>query len=62
MSLESVGSESDWAQQSHLARILGVTATFLVFSLAFVSARVYTRVFIIKSAGLDDVIMVFATV
>lgn len=51
-----------WAAESNLGWILGVNVAFHVFALGFVCARLYTRLVMVKSFGVDDALMIAATV
>ncbi|KAK7963459.1 hypothetical protein PG996_008850 [Apiospora saccharicola] len=46
------------AAETHLPRILGVSATFHAFALILVACRVYSRACLVKSFGKDDVFII----
>ena len=48
--------------ESAVPRILGLGITFHVLALAFFGLRMYTRIFVVKSFGKDDVLMVLCMV
>ncbi|KAK5660002.1 hypothetical protein OQA88_13468 [Cercophora sp. LCS_1] len=48
------------AAESNLPRILGVTTAVHAVALIFVSLRMYARLFVVKSAGKDDICMVIS--
>src|SRR5690242_14753354 len=50
------------AAESNLGRILGVNGTFHFIAIVFVALRVYTRVFLVKTFGVDDVLIILAIV
>lgn len=51
-----------WAAESNLDWILGVNVVFHVLALGFVCARLYTRLVMVKSFGVDDALMIAAAV
>ncbi|KAK7967872.1 uncharacterized protein PG986_002149 [Apiospora aurea] len=46
------------AAETHLPRILGVSAAFHAFALILVACRVYTRACLVKSFGKDDALII----
>ncbi|OAG05345.1 uncharacterized protein CC84DRAFT_1218700 [Paraphaeosphaeria sporulosa] len=49
------------AAESNLGYLLGVTATFHVVALLFVSMRMYARISLVKAFGRDDALMLAST-
>lgn len=54
--------DPEWAAESNLGWIIGVNAAFHIIALGFVCARLYTRIFMVKSFGVDDGLMIVAAV
>ena len=50
------------AGESNVPRILGLGITFHAIALVAFSLRMYTRIFIVKSFGRDDVMLVLCMV
>lgn len=48
--------------ENNTGRIIGISAVFYGIALIFVTARVYTRVFLVRAFGRDDTVMIGATV
>lgn len=57
-----VDIDPEWAAESNLGWILGVNGVFHVIAIGFVAARIYTRVFLVKTFGIDDALVIAATV
>lgn len=55
-------SDPALAGESNVPRILGLGITFHALALVAVAMRMYTRVFIVKSFGRDDVMMALCIV
>lgn len=53
---------SQWAAESNLTRILALTGTIHVLALLSVGLRVYARISVIRSPGLDDAAIIGASV
>jgi predicted tellurium resistance membrane protein TerC len=51
-----------WAAENNLGWILGVNVVFHVIALVFVCGRLYTRIVMVKSFGVDDALMIAAAV
>lgn len=62
MSAEPPPLDPARADESNLGWILGVNIAFHVLALVFVALRVYTRLFIVKTFGKDDFLLLIATV
>lgn len=54
--------DTAWALESNLGWILGVNVLFHVLALGSVGARLYTRIVMVKSFGVDDALMIAAIV
>jgi hypothetical protein len=50
------------AAESNLSWILGVLVVFHVIAILFVFLRLYTRIFMVKTFGLDDVLICLSMV
>ena len=50
------------SHESNVPRILGLGVTFHALALIFFGLRMYTRVFVVKSFGKDDILMVLCMV
>lgn len=51
-----------WAAESNTARILAVVTVFHVLALISVGLRVYARVWVIRAAGWDDLMIILSAV
>jgi hypothetical protein len=52
----------EYVNASNAGRIVGVVGAFHFLALAFVSLRIYVRVFMIRAFGIDDALIVVAYV
>jgi hypothetical protein len=59
---DPVNLDPERAAESNLARILGITTTFHGIALIIVILRMYTRVYLLKAPGRDDIFMGIAAV
>jgi len=50
------------AAESNTSMLLGVLTTFHIIALVFVSLRLYSRFFVIKSPGKDDFCIILSAV
>lgn len=55
-------SDPALAGESNIPRILGLGITFHALALVFFGLRMYTRAFVVKSIGKDDVLMMMCMV
>ena len=51
-----------YAEESNAGRIVGVVGAFHFLAFLFVSLRLYVRVFMVKTFGVDDVLIILAVV
>ncbi|KZL80084.1 integral membrane protein, partial [Colletotrichum incanum] len=52
--------DPEWAAESNTARILAVVTVFHALALLFVGLRVYARLLVVKTPGLDDLMIVLS--
>lgn len=58
----SILADNAWTNNAWGMGALGVTSAFTALALVFVCARLYTRLILVKSAGLEDLFISLAWV
>jgi len=52
----------EYVNASNAGRIVGVVGVFHIIAFAFVSLRVYVRLFMVKAFGIDDTLIIISAV